>query len=177
MSRRSRCGLQGPVLYGRQGYSCRHLLNRIENYNDSKQALGLKVDYIQPLPKDYKLGMGYHTYSQWMDNNFSGASDDTETNLKYNESRHSFYASLSGAYKKLSIQAGLRYEMSFIDIDKTTETNYDCFLPQLTIQQKIGKANSLKLTYRRSIQRPGIGDLNPFVNQIDSVTISRVIHT
>lgn len=149
------------------------LLNRIETYDDSKQALGVKLDYVQPLPKDYKLGLGYHTYSQWMDNDFSGASDAAETNLKYNESRHSFYASLSGAYKKLSIQAGLRYELSYIDINESTETNYDCLLPQLTIQQKIGKANSLKLTYRRSIQRPGIGDLNPFVNRIDSITISK----
>jgi outer membrane receptor protein involved in Fe transport len=147
-------------------------LNRTEIFDDSKQSFGLKLDYVQPLVKDYKLSMGYHTYTQWMDNDFSGASDAAVTNLLYQEARHSVYTSLAGSVKKLSIQAGLRYEMSFIEIDKNTKSDYDCFLPQLTLQQKIGKANSLKLTYRRSIQRPGIGDLNPFVNQIDSITKS-----
>lgn len=147
-------------------------LNRTEIFDDSKQAFGLKLDYVQPLVKDYKLSMGYHTYTQWMDNDFSGASDAAVTNLLYQEARHSVYTSLAGSVKKLSVQAGLRYEMSFIEIDKNTKSDYDCFLPQLTLQQKIGKANSLKLTYRRSIQRPGIGDLNPFVNQIDSITKS-----
>ncbi len=149
------------------------LIDRKEVYNDSKQAFGLKLDYVQPLSKDHRISGGYHTYSQWMDNDFSGASDASETNLKYTENRHSAYASYAGSIKKFSIQAGLRYELSLIEINESTKTNYDCFLPQLTLQQKIGKANNLKLTYRRSIQRPGINNLNPFVNQIDSITISR----
>jgi outer membrane receptor protein involved in Fe transport len=150
-----------------------NLIDRKEIYNDSKQAFGLKLDYVQPLVKDYKLSLGYHNYTQWMDNDYAGASDAAQTNLKYNEARHSAYTSLAGAIKKFSFQAGLRYEKSVIEIDKTTDIDYDCFLPQLTLQQKVGKANSLKLTYRRSIQRPGIGDLNPFVNRVDSITISR----
>ncbi len=146
---------------------------RNEVYDDSKQAFGLKLDYVQPIAKDYKLSFGYHTYKQWMDNDFSGASDAEITNFIYSESRHSAYASFAGSIKKLSIQTGLRYEMSYIDINEATKTDYDCLLPQVTLQYKVGKANSLKLSYRRSIQRPGIGDLNPFVNQIDSITISR----
>lgn len=145
---------------------------RKEIYDDSKQALGLKLDYVQPLMKDYKASMGYQAYQQWMDNDYKVDLDGTANNLKYNEARHSLYLSLAGTVKKLSIQTGVRYEMSFIEIDKATKTDYNCWLPQLTLQQKIGKANSLKLTYRRSIQRPGISDLNPFVNQIDSLTIS-----
>jgi hypothetical protein len=150
-----------------------NLQNRTETYNDSKQAIGLKADYVQPLKKNFNASFGYHTYYQWMDNDFSGASDAAERNLKYSESRHAVYGSLSGAIKSLNIQTGLRYEMSFIDINKTTKTDYNCLLPQVTLQQKIGKSESLKLTYRRSIQRPGIGDLDPFINQVDSFTISR----
>lgn len=149
------------------------LIDHKEVYNDSKQAFGLKLDYVQPLNKEHKLSGGYHTYTQWMDNEFSGATDAVETNLKYTESRHSAYASYAGSIKKFSVQAGLRYELSLIDINESTETDYDCFLPQITLQQKLGKSNTLKLTYRRSIQRPGINNLNPFVNQIDSITISR----
>lgn len=149
------------------------LIDRKEIYDDSKQAFVVKMDYVQPLLKEHKLSVGYYGYSQWMDNNFSGASDAAETNLKYTENRHAAYASYSGSTKKLSIQAGLRYETSFIHINRSTKTDYGCILPQLTLQQKLGKANSLKLTYRRSIQRPGINNLNPFVNRIDSVTISR----
>lgn len=150
-----------------------NLIDRKEIYNDSKQALGLKLDYIQPLAKDHKLSMGYHNYTQWMDNDFAGESDAAQTNLKYNEMRHSAYASWAGVIKKFSFQAGMRFEKSLIEINDSTDIDYDCFLPQLTLQQKIGKANSLKLTYRRSIQRPGIGDLNPFVNRVDSITLSR----
>ncbi|HEX3007224.1 MAG TPA: TonB-dependent receptor [Bacteroidales bacterium] len=149
------------------------LVDRKEVYDDSKQALGFKLDYIQPIKKDYKLSVGYHNYTQWMDNDFSGGEDDDITNLKYSEARHAAYASFAGPVKKLSVQTGLRYEMSLIDINDTTKTDYTCLLPQLTLQYKIGKANSLKLTYRRSIQRPGIDNLNPFVNRVDSITVSR----
>lgn len=150
-----------------------NLVSRTETGDDNRDAIGLKLDYVQPVNKDYKIGLGYHNYTQWIDNNFYVESDATESGLEYTEGRHAAYTSFTGTVKKLNIQAGLRYELSNIEINNTTEINYDCFLPSLTIQQKFGKIHSLKLTYRRSIQRPGINNLNPFVNQIDSITISR----
>lgn len=150
-----------------------NLIDRREIGKDSKNAMGLKLDYVQPLNKTTRLGFGYHNYSQWIDNNFYVETDATSDNLKYSEGRHAAYTSFTGNVKKLSVQAGLRYELSLIDINNSTKIDYDCFLPQVTLQQKLGKVHSLKLTYRRSIQRPGVSNLNPFVNQIDSITISR----
>lgn len=150
-----------------------NLLDRRELGDDRRDAFGLKLDYVQPLSKDQRIAAGYNNYSQWIDNKFFVESDASENNLRYNEQRHAAYTSYTGKVKNLSIQAGLRYELSLIDINSSTNIDYDCFLPQLTLQQKIGKSNSVKLTYRRSIQRPGINNLNPFVNQIDSITISR----
>lgn len=149
------------------------LVNRHELNDDRRDAVGLKIDYVQPVSKDQKFGFGYHNYTQWINNDFYVESDATENNLRYTEERHAAYTSYTGKLKKVSIQAGLRYELSLINIDKSAKIDYDCFLPQLTLQQKIGKSSSLKLSYRRSIQRPGINSLNPFVNQIDSITISR----
>lgn len=149
------------------------LINRSELNNNYKQAVGMKVDYVQPLTKDSRLSGGYHFYTQWFNNDFSGASDATERNLKYDETRHAGYLSYSGVIKTISVQTGLRYEMSLIDIKNKIKTDYSCWLPQLTLQKKLGKTQSLKLTYRRSIQRPGIDQLNPFVTYTDSVTISR----
>jgi len=148
-------------------------IERTEYNTDNKQAFGLKADYTQPIAKDYKLSGGYNNYSQWMDNTFLSASDAQNQGLDYSEFRHSAYTNFSGAIKKFNFQTGVRFEASNININGESTSDYMCLLPQFTIQQKFEKSQSLKFTYRRSIQRPGISDLNPFVNYTDSVSISR----
>ncbi|HEX2934104.1 MAG TPA: TonB-dependent receptor [Bacteroidales bacterium] len=153
-----------------------HLGNSIFRSEKSiadKDAWGIKVDYTQPVGDKLKLYAGYNGYIQALNNSFLKGSDAGSEKFKFDETRSAFYLSASGAVKSVNWQAGLRYEMSFIEMNKSTKTDYDCLLPNISLQQKLSKTNTLKISYRKSIQRPGANDLNPFVNYIDSVTIFR----
>lgn len=146
---------------------------RTEKSITDKDAWGIKVDYTQPVGKSLKLYAGYNGYMQSLNNSFLKGSDAGSEKFKFDETRSAFYLSASGNVKSFNWQAGLRYEMSFIEMNKSTKTDYDCLLPNVSLQQKLSKTNTLKVSYRKSIQRPGANDLNPFVNYIDSVTIFR----
>ena len=146
--------------------------SRKELNNNQRNSLSLKIDYTHPLGKNISASTGYRGYYQWFDNRFSNGDDAANTRFHYNENRQAIYGNFSGKIKDFNWQGGLRYEMSYIEIDRTTKTRYDCILPQASLQQKVSKTQSIKLNYRRSIDRPGISNLNPFINHIDSLTIS-----
>lgn len=147
-------------------------IGRTERIRNDKDAFGVKLDYSQPLSDKTKLYIGYNGYFQKFNNVFITESDVTPENFNYTEARHAFYGSLSGSVQSFTWQTGLRYELSAIEINDATNIQYDCFLPNISLQQKLSKTKTLKLNYRRSIQRPSIYDLNPFVNRIDSITTS-----
>lgn len=141
---------------------------RAEKADNFMKAINIKADYTQFVAEKTKLDIGYLNNTQWNSNTFTN-SQYNATKFNYSENRHAAYVNLSGQLKDLSWQGGFRFESSHIEIDKETNTNYTCLLPQASLQQKINDKQSVKLSYRRSIQRPGIGQLNPFVFNIDSL--------
>lgn len=147
-------------------------IHRREMTDDSKNSLTIRADYAQNLGKKTRMEAGYHTYNQWVDNQFSAQDDAAKQELKYNEMRHAAYTNFSGKLKSLNWQAGLRFEHSNVEIDNDPTSKYYCFLPQFSLQKTLPNKHSLKFSYRKSIDRPAIYHINPFVNQVDSLKIS-----
>jgi len=134
----------------------------------------LKVDYIYPLNK-VLISSGYNWYylkKNYTWNDLVSAYSDITI---YEENRHSVYLNLSSNLGKLNIQTGVRYEFSNIKIihDYDTVNRYNYFLPSIKANYKLNKKNTLRFSYRKSLNRPGINQLSPANYTDDSYTQSK----
>ncbi len=140
--------------------------------NSQSNVATFKADYTFSMSK-VKNETGIRISDQWMDNDFTNTLNDvtgeTYEKFKYSEGRKAAYYNLTGKIKNISWQAGLRGEYSIIKIEDSTKVEYGALLPQVSLSRNFEKNQSLKITYRKKINRPFITDLNPFVTWTDSL--------
>ena len=133
----------------------------------------LQADWLRPLGKGHQLEVG----TKYIDrnNNSHNTQNFYGTNLLTNdEFQHTTrvlagYADYIYNSEKWSARAGLRYEYSFMrgsypdGKSKTFDKHLGDWVPQATLKYQLTDAQSLKLNYTTSINRPGISYLNPAV--------------
>lgn len=78
--------------------------------------------------------------------------------------------------KNWGLQAGGRYEKTFVEGDFVTslinfKTDYQNFIPSVTVSRNIKQGTSIKASYNQRIQRPNIFFLNPNINQLNPLNI------
>ncbi len=123
------------------------------------------------------------------------ASSDYESLVKYNEADDykanpantnffkyaqdvlSLYSMYSLRLKKSSFRVGARVEYTnvngdFVSSNTKVKSNYYTLLPNIQFTNRVSKVTTLVFTYTKRLQRPYIWDLNPFVNNNDSLNIS-----
>lgn len=96
-----------------------------------------------------------------------------QSSLNYFKDRQQIlasYGSLYYSFKNWSIKAGVRLEQTDVDANfVSTETSlsesYLSMLPSASLKYKISEASAMTVGYSRRIQRPGIYQLNPFVDR------------
>ncbi len=147
-------------------------VSRDEKLKPTRKSLNTKLDYTLPINDKLNFEAGYKFYHQKMDDRFEYSNHETSF-FDYREDRHAGYAKFGLKYNKLRVQAGARAEYSDIFIDDEKTTDYFFLLPNASAQYDLGKRQSLKLVYLRSISRPSSGDLNPSVTAFDQLNISR----
>lgn len=103
--------------------------------------------------------------------------DPNRTDLfNYDQDVWAGYVSITTSWSdKLSSISGLRYEATEIDgrfdvFDSPFSNSYQNLLPSVSLNYKLEKFTSIKLSYNRRIQRPSLRFINPFRNQ-DNVQI------
>jgi outer membrane receptor protein involved in Fe transport len=89
---------------------------------------------------------------------------------------YSSYASFSISLGKYNFRAGSRVEQTIVEGEfkhsKTTvDQDYLNWLPSFLVSRKLNKIHTISLSYTKRLSRPFIWDLNPFVNNTDSLTI------
>lgn len=150
------------------------MINRSDVTGNRRDNGELKIDGTFMI-KNVKNEAGIRSYASWTDNQFTNkyvieeVENEQRDDFSYQETRQTAYYNLSGKAKKLSWQAGLRGEYSWIDINSTTKTDYTVLLPQFSLNQSLPKDQSLRFTYRKQIYRPAVSDLNPFQTWTDSL--------
>lgn len=147
-----------------------------------------KADFSKPLNKDTKLDIGAKFSYVESDNNIQFDSiinnnrtvDITRTNhFIYKEQIVAAYANLNTKIsKKISMQAGLRYEQTIGKgnsiTNKTTFTNnYQQLFPTLYLSYDASENHKFNINYGRRIERPRYRDMNPFLFIIDRYTFQR----
>ena len=130
-----------------------------------------QADWLRPLGKGHQLEIG----AKYIDrnNNSHNTQDFYDTDmLTSNEFQHTTrvlagYADYIYKRNKWSARAGLRYEYSFMQGSypdgkgESFDKNLGDWVPQATLKYQLTDAQSLKLNYTTSINRPGISYLNP----------------
>jgi hypothetical protein len=135
------------------------------------QTLKGQANYTLPFDSVYSLNGGVNgNFNKYTIDNTSSLTQ--APSLNYTDLRLGGYAELSRNFKKGSIKIGSRFETSHVVINSTGNSNYFSVLPYANGSLKFNDNNSVKLSYSRRVIRPSAGQLNPFVSQVDSQTIS-----
>ncbi len=149
-----------------------------------------KSDYSTPLKGDAKLDFGAKVSLTKTDNDAVYTITTPTGGTQYNSalSNHFFYdevitaayVSYSKSFKKLEIQAGLRFEDTQLKgkqlANPYTEfkNNYNSIFPTVYLLYKIDSlaTKTINLNYGKRVDRPFYKDLNPFSSPLDRYTIN-----
>jgi outer membrane receptor protein involved in Fe transport len=163
----------------------RYLIN---NSNAVNNQYTFQLDNIIPLKKSGRLEGGLKAILRRASSDFeSSIKHDPYNDYKLNPSNSDLFkydqdvASLYGMYsfkrKKSSFRLGARVEYTSVDGNFITskinvKNSYTTFLPNIQFTNRVSTVSTLVFTYTKRLQRPYIWDLNPFVNNNDSLNIS-----
>ncbi|MDB5230003.1 MAG: hypothetical protein JWN76_808 [Chitinophagaceae bacterium] len=146
------------------------------------------IDFIQPLQAKRKIETGTKAILRNASSDFKSlVKYNTADNYKLNPSNtdvfnyhqevYSAYASYNFYLGKYNIRSGLRLEHTDISGDFITSKtivsqHYTDLIPNVVITRRFSSLYTLTASYNLRLQRPYITNLNPFVNNTDSLNIS-----
>ncbi len=148
--------------------------NGTENFNEHT----FQLDWTRPFATKHTIETGakyiYRLNRSHNIINYMGIDSDTDLRFKHVTQVGAAYLSYTFTSGPWSARAGLRYEHSYLrasypggDQD-AFDAHLNDLVPSASIHYKFNFANSLKLSYAASINRPGINYLNP--TRIESPT-------
>jgi hypothetical protein len=159
----------------------------INNSMSRNNQYTFELNHILPLPKSQTFEAGAKAIFRRASSDFQslvaytpGAYKSNPANtdyFKYQQDVVSLYSMYSFKIKKSSWRLGARLEHTtvsgdFITSNTQVKRDYYTLLPNVQYSQKLSKLITLVLNYSKRVQRPYITDLNPFVNNNDSLNIS-----
>lgn len=138
----------------------------------------LQLDYVHPFKK-FNLEAGAKTilrnnFSNFETSNYNNITKDYEVNpnqtndFSYDQNIYSIYNSYIVKWSKWNAKAGLRLEHTtvsahYLSTSTTVDQEYNNLIPSLSVQYNL-QGSSISLGYTDRISRPGIYQLNPFVD-------------
>jgi outer membrane receptor protein involved in Fe transport len=148
----------------------------------------LSVDYTRPLSTNGSIETGYKGIVRFLNADFQRANqindrfiiDPFNTNIfNFNEQIHALYGQYTGWTRskeqpKWKYSLGLRAEQVWNNGNIQTGTEefrhkYFNLFPSANIYYYTKKESNVKVNYSRRINRPGLGQLNPFTDITDSL--------
>ncbi|RZL16917.1 MAG: TonB-dependent receptor, partial [Pedobacter sp.] len=173
------------------------IINRLNydnpDYNQQNDAGAkehtMQVDYFQPIKKlTIEAGLKSilrSNYSWSAAQNLSTINgqdllteDQGRTNnFNYHQNIYSAYNSYTYQLTNWTLKAGVRLERTQVDANFLTsssvlEQNYTNLVPSLSIQRRLKNNQSFTFGFTNRLQRPGIWQLNPFVDRSNLQIIS-----
>lgn len=146
---------------------------------DTKETFAehtFQLDWTRPFAKYHTIETGVKYINRFNTSEgtfgFDGAPQMDNTTL-FNHRTHVAAAYLSYRFSKdnWAARAGMRYEYSRLNAEfpdgshNNYHRNLNDWVPDLSVRYKFNDAHSLKINYSTSIRRPGIGYLNPAVEE------------
>ncbi len=157
-------------------------------YNDAgNRDHTLQVDYASPLTGQVSIEAGakailrnnysnYHVDDRDSVSQLYKTNDTLTNNFNYHQDIYSLYNSYQLKMDKWTGKAGLRLEYTainahFTSAGVTTAPNYANLIPSVSFQRSF-KSSSLNFGFTQRIQRPGIVQLNPFIDRTNPYFVS-----
>ncbi|NNU33631.1 TonB-dependent receptor [Mucilaginibacter sp. S1162] len=157
-------------------------------YNNSgSKEYTTQLDYVQPM-KVLTIEAGGKMILR---NNFSNFHNDTlastnqyQTDAKqtndftYHQDVYAIYNSYQLKFTNWTVKGGLRFERTKIDADFSQtgggafDRGYNNFVPSFSAQRTINTTSNITFGFTQRIQRPIIGQLNPFADRSNPNFIS-----
>lgn len=147
----------------------------------------IKADWVQSLGKGYKLEAG--AKGSFVETNNNMVYDSLVGGMYkpvlsqydqfiYAEDVLAGYTTFKKSWKVFDVTAGLRVEHTMSDANSVSmknriKRNYTDFFPNFTIDYKLAEDHKIGATYNKRINRPGYGQLNPFMFFLDKYTFFR----
>lgn len=141
-----------------------------------------QLDYTLPLTKNRSLELGYKGTFRTYENLYKVEQFDStisdfvtinnlDNTFNYDEIVHGFYGQYNATHDSFSYSLGLRTEISDITTSLLSATpitkNYTNLFPSLTMGYEISDVSYVSLSYSRSVDRPDIPQLSPFISFVD----------
>jgi hypothetical protein len=129
----------------------------ILNAQKPKQvSSSIKIDYATPLSGKLILNTGMKARIQSM-------RSEAATGFDYDEQVYAFYGALHYKRMNYNLNLGLRTEYAKTDLKNDFNKTELSVLPYITFQYKLNEKQNLLLSYRRSVYRPSVFQLNPYI--------------
>ena len=162
-----------------------------KQYSDGKtEEHTIQIDYTTPIYKSHIVETGVKYISRISKSNSGNSIWDETTNIwedkpsvndkfKHTQDIYSAYLGYKTKVKSFGFQTGVRYEGTDlkakfpIDNKNNFKNDYSNFVPSVNLSYSLTPTKTLKASYNMRIYRPGIYQLNPFVNTSDTSYISK----
>ncbi|MCU0434479.1 MAG: TonB-dependent receptor [Bacteroidia bacterium] len=158
-----------------------------KNNADNIFATGVaQIDYTHPLNDSLRFETGVKYSLRNYDNNqavlftdgIGGYVNDTRysDNFIFNEHIYAAYVQAAMHRGKFDFQAGVRAEQTQLTGTSTSTTsdfvnNYFGIFPSVSVRYSVKPGYDWQVSYSRRLNRPGNGQLNPFVDISDSINL------
>ena len=158
-------------------FSNNQILNSTQFNGAGRKENTFQIDLSYPVKKiQVEAGLKAILRKNFSDYWSQALSSYIDDNFIYDQNVYSFYNSYLFTTKSTDIKAGFRLERTTSNIDGFESNSplkpYFSIIPAFSIQQKLSEANSITASYTKRLERPGIWELNPFINNIDPRNIS-----
>jgi outer membrane receptor protein involved in Fe transport len=155
------------------------IASNYRQYNNSgTKAHTIQLDYVQPIKtltiEAGAKGILRHNYSDFENYNQDHISkeyirDPSQTNhLNYDQNVFSVYNTYQLKLKSWVMKTGLRVERTTVDANfegTPLDQRYTNFVPSISVQRKIDSTNNITFGFTDRLQRPGVWQLNPFIDR------------
>lgn len=154
---------------------------------ENQKNLLLQADYIFPFSENGQFEAGIRTNIRTIKYNsvieeFNSTANIWELNtnlsnrMDYGENIYAIYSQYANTFGKFNMLAGLRLEITDIDVDQYTanisfDKNYNNLFPSFHLSYELSESSELKTSYGRRISRPDFRSLNPFSGFSDDINL------
>jgi hypothetical protein len=144
----------------------------VEATDDIRKTAQLKVDHAF-LTGGVKNEVGFKSFngraeSESSETILGGTVESSLDQYDYEEWRHRVYYNAMGEWGQVAWQFGGSGEYERVEIEGGDAVEHLFFLPQVSLSRNFEEKGSLKLSYKRNIERPMTYQLRPFETAIDS---------
>ncbi|MFP4555425.1 MAG: outer membrane beta-barrel protein [Bacteroidales bacterium] len=119
-------------------------------------ATSLKIDYSNPIGENFTMNTGVKAGVKSMHNK-------SVSSFGYNEQLFALYSTFHYKRTRYNINLGVRTE--YVDTELNNDFNKPelSVLPYITFKYKLNTKQNILLSYRRSVNRPNVFQLNPYI--------------